>query len=175
MAIRNRFVGLAIVSIAVLSICLLGSVTVAGAETMKCRMAITRTVDKSIPASDQEGHVLGVQVLEGLSFFDNGEVAKTRIEGVYDQMGGATMQSMGYNMWTFEDGSTIMGRFQRTAVADKSGTQAAKASTELIKGTGRFAGIKGTTSSIGRNFLAGKDEAYRVYNDVTFTYTLPPK
>jgi len=174
MARRRGFLGLAIVSIVALGIVFLGSVPQAGAETLKCKMVITRTVDKSVPVSDQEGHVLGAQVLEGLSLFDNGEVAKTRIEAVYDQ-GGATMQSMGYNMWTFEDGSTIMGRFQRTAVPDKSGTQAAKASTELIKGTGRFAGIKGTSSSTGKNFLPGKDEAMRVYNEVTFTYTLPGK
>jgi hypothetical protein len=60
-------------------------------------------------------------------------------------------------------------------VPDTSGNLSAKTTTEIIKGTGRFEGIKGTTSSIGKTFPGSKGEAYRYTDDVTFTYTLPPK
>ena len=173
MAIRGRFIGLVIVSIVVIGILFLGSVTGAGAETMKCRMVITETMDKRIPVVDQEGHVLGVHILEGLAFFERGEIAKVKIESVYDEIMGKTTQTIGYNIYTFEDGSTIMGRFQRLAVVDASGNLSYKGSTEFVKGTGRFAGIKGTASSTGKNFLPSKDEALKVFNDVTLTYTLP--
>ncbi len=60
-------------------------------------------------------------------------------------------------------------------VRDQSGGISAKASAEIIKGTGRFEGIKGTVSATGKNFLATKEEAARAFNDVTLTYTLPTK
>ena len=175
MAIQRGFMGLAIASIVVVGIVFLGSVPGASAETLKSKVVLTMTTDKSIPVSDQEGHVLGVQVLEGLALFDNGEIAKTKAEVVYDRVAATTMQAIGYNFWIFEDGSTIVGRFQRLAVVDASGNVSYKTSTELIKGTGRYAGIKGSASSTGKNFPPGKDEAPKVFNDVTMTYTLPGK
>ena len=53
-----------------------------------------------------------------------------------------------YTIYTFEDGSTILQRFQRLMVDDNS----ARAIGDLIKGTGRFAGIKGTVSGTSRSF-----------------------
>ena len=60
-------------------------------------------------------------------------------------------------------------------VADKSGTYSAKATGEIIKGTGRFAGIKGTSSGTGINYLPSEGEAWKVLTDLTLTYTLPGK
>jgi hypothetical protein len=78
-------------------------------------------------------------------------------------------------IYTFEDGSTIVVRFQRLMVSDTSGNVSAKTTTEIIKGTSRFEGIKGTTSYTGKAFPPGKGEAYKYTDDVTFTYTLPRK
>ena len=77
--------------------------------------------------------------------------------------------------YTFEDGSTIVARTQRLMVRDQSGTLSAKVTSELIKGTGRFEGIKGTGSATGRQFLASKGEPMKNTNDFTWTYTLPTK
>jgi len=60
-------------------------------------------------------------------------------------------------------------------VADKSGNYSAKNTTELIKGTGRFEGIKGTGSYTGKNFLSSKGEAMRTTSNFSWTYTLPAK
>jgi hypothetical protein len=159
----------------VISSWVIGSTIQAGAETMKGRTATTLTKDERIAVSDEEGHVLGLQILEGLAFFENGEIAKMRAHAIYDSIQGKGAQAITYGIYTFEDGSTIVVRTQRLMVADKSGNLSAKSTVELIKGTGRFEGIKGTGSSTGRNFLPSKGEALRVTNDFTWTYTLPTK
>jgi len=161
--------------ILVISAWVLGSVIHAGAETMKCRSASTSTKDERIPVSDAEGHVLGLQIAEGLAFFDNGEIAKTRAHTIYDTMPGIGSQTIVYNIYTFEDGSTIVLRNQRMLVTDQSGKVSAKVTGEIIKGTGRFEGIKGTISATGKNFPPSKGEAMRATTDSIFTYTLPTK
>ena len=152
----------------------LGSAIQAGAETMKCRAAVTATKDERVAVGDEEGHTLGVQIFQGLAFFENGEIAKLRTHAIFDTGPGGG-QSINYMFFTFEDGSTIIVRAQRLMVADKPGTFSAQMPGELIKGTGRFEGIKGTTSATGKNFLRTKEEPTRVTNDYTFTFTLPSK
>jgi hypothetical protein len=163
------------IGILVISVWVLGSAIQAGAETLKGRLAMTVTKDESIPVNDEEGHVLGVQIQEGLTFFENGEIAKIRNYNVYDLIPGKGSQSINYNIWTFEDGSTVVNRAQRLMVPDKSGNLSTKVTSELIKGTGRFQGIKGTGSATGKAFPASKGEAGRQFVDFTWTYTLPAK
>jgi hypothetical protein len=158
--------------ILVIATWVLGSTIQAGAETMKCRIAGAVTKDESIPVSDEEGHSLHLQITEGLAFFENGEIAKVRSHNLSDRIAGKGGQTIGYTIYTFEDGSTIVQRFQRLM---GSGNLPAKATGELIKGTGRFEGIKGTISGTSKSFPASKGEASRNATDITFTYTLPTK
>jgi len=158
--------------ILVISAWVLGSAIPAGAETMKCRIATTTTKDESIPVSDEEGHSLHLLITEGLAFFENGEIAKVSSHNLSDRISGKGGQTIGYTIYTFEDGSTIVQRFQRLLV---SGDVSAKVTGELIKGTGRFQGIKGTVSGTSKSFRASKGEAVRNTSDTTFTYTLPTK
>jgi hypothetical protein len=153
----------------------LGSVTQAGAETLKGRSAMTTTKYEEISVSDEPGHVLVMQIAEGLTFFENGEIAKMRQHSIRDTIPEKGSQAINYNTYTFEDGSTIVVRTQRLMIADKSGSYSAKTTGEILKGTGRFEGIKGTVSAAGRNFAASKGEAARSFTDITFTYTLPTK
>jgi hypothetical protein len=159
----------------VISACVLGSVIQAGAETLKGRTVITATKDERIPVNDEPGHELGMQILEGLAFFENGEIAKMRTHSIFDRMPEKGAQAINYNIFTFEDGSTVVNRTQRLMVRDQSGNFSAKNTSEFIKGTGRFEGIKGTGSATGKNFSASKGEAVRVFTDFTWTYTLPTK
>ena len=159
----------------VISVWILGSTIQAGTETMKFRNVQTATKDETIPVADAEGHVLGLQIGEGLGFFDNGEISKMRAHSLYDFVPGKGSQIIGYTIHTFEDGSTFVVRFTRLLVPDKSGNPVAQVTADLIKGTGRFEGIKGTMSGTGKNFPRTKEEATRFTNDVTFTYTLPSK
>jgi hypothetical protein len=161
--------------ILVISAWILGSVVQVGAETLKGRIVLTTTKYEEISVSDEPGHVLAIRIREGLAFFENGEIAKMRNHSIFDTTPGKDSQSINYNIFTFEDGSTVVTRTQRLMVPDKSGNFSAKLTGELIKGTGRFEGIKGTTSATGKNFAPNKGEAERSFNDVTWSYTLPTK
>ena len=153
----------------------LGSAILSGAETMKCRNAGTAVKDETIPVADEQGHDLGLQLGQGLGFFDNGEIAKMTNYNIYDRRTGKGAQIIGYTIYTFDDGSTITTRFQRLTVVDNSGNISAQVTAEVIKGTGRYDGMKGTISGTGKNFQGNKEVPTRYFNDVTFTYTLPPK
>jgi len=175
MTMRRGVLGLAIVSILVIGIGLLGSVTGAGAETMKIKGVTTATKAEILPVGDEEGHVLGLQMLEGLSLFENGEIAKTKSWAISDRDPAKGIQASGYILTTFADGSTILQKIQRTMTPDKNGIFSATMTGEMVKGTGRFEGIKGTTASTGKNFMPGKGEAMILFTEMTYTYTLPPK
>jgi len=164
-----------LIGILVISAWVLGSAIQAGAETMKCRIANTVTKDEIISVGDEEGHVLGLRITEGLAFFENGEIARMRSHGAYDSIPGKRGQAIGYITLTFEDESTIVYKFQRLRVPGQSGTGSANVTGELTKGTGRFKGIKGTIFGTGKSFPAIKGEAGRSTSDITFTYTLPTK
>jgi len=153
----------------------IGAAIQAGAETLKGKLALTVTKNETIPVNDVEGHVLGLQVQEGVSFFENGEIAKMRNHNVYDFIPGKGGQAINYNIWTFEDGSTVINRTQRTMVQDEKGNVSAKVVSEFVKGTGRFEGIKGTGSSTGKVFPPSQGEAGRQVMEFTWTYTLPSK
>jgi len=161
--------------IILISAWVLGSVTWVGAETMKCKNIAIATKDERVLVGDEEGHNIALQIMEGLSYCENGEIAKVKHHALIDAMPPKGGQAIGYSILKFEDGSTMVIRFQRLMVRDQSGAISAKASSDIIKGTGRFEGIKGTVSTTGKNFLGTKEEAARVFNDSTFTYTLPSK
>ena len=156
---------------------ILGSVMPGHAETMKCRTAGVVTKDETLPVGYEEGHVLGLQITEGLAFFENGEIATFRSHLVYDRydrvVPGKSSQAIGYTIFTFEDGSTFVQRFQRLQGSDKM--IPAQVGSELIKGTGRFEGIKGSASGTSKRAPEVKGEAKRYVSDMTFTYTLPSK
>jgi hypothetical protein len=159
-----------LLGILVISSLVLGPAIQAGAETLKCKSAQTATKDERMEVGDEEAHVLALQRMEGLAYCESGEIVKMRSDAIFDRSAKG-VQALGYTFFTFEDGSTIVNRFQRLIGPDGS----AKASSELIKGTGRFEGIKGTTSATGKNFSPSKQEPARAFTDHTFTYTLPTK
>jgi hypothetical protein len=162
----------------ILLICawLLGSVTQGVAEqTMKCKIASTNTKDERISLNDEEGHGFGMSISEGLAFFEGGEIAKTKSYTLFDFIPGKRSQQIGYTFFTFEDGATIVTSFQRLIAPGQSGIGSGKGAGEITKGTGRFEGIKGTTSSTAKLFPANKGEPSRNAVDFTFTYTLPTK
>ena len=161
--------------ILVIMVWILGAAIQVGAETLKWRTAATVTKDENISVSDEKGHILGVQILQGLAFFENGEIAKYRSHAISDTRPGKGGQAITYQIYTFEDGSTIVNRTQRLMVADESGNYSAKSTIEIIKGTGRFEGIRGTASATGKTFLGSEGEAMRSTNEFTLTYSLPSK
>ena len=153
----------------------LGSVRGAGQETLESRTAEMGTQTEMLPVGDEEGHVLALQMVEGLVFLENGAIAKMKAYVTADVTPGKPFQVNGYSIATFEDGSTIVQKVHRFVTPGKSGIFPSTMTGETVKGTGRFEGIKGTSTSTGKNFMPGKGEAMMISDDVTITYTLPPK
>jgi hypothetical protein len=81
-----------------------------------------------------------------------------------------------YNTLTFADGSTIVSRRAGTLGGTAGVSTTSVAEGEIIKGTGRFEGIKGTLTTKGKFLPIEKDEAGpKLVGEGTITYTLPSK
>jgi len=79
----------------------------------------------------------------------------------------------GYSLFTFEDGSTQVVKFQGTSKMTKDGKKSLFEGTySYVRGSGRFEGIQGDGSYTGKNFIAAGAGAYW---DLTGTYTLPER
>ena len=107
---------------------------------------------------------------------ENGEVA-TRIGVILQEStikGSAT--TVQYETITFADGSTIFMKVQTTNEATVAGQQASRGTREIIKGTGRFEGIKGTGTGASKFSPIEKGEVTpKSIGELILTYTLPPK
>jgi len=156
---------------------LLGFVIEAQADTMKCRIARVNTKEQTMPVSHEEGRDLVIVESQGLAFFENGDIANFKSQAIADRATGPGKgsQAISYIYFTFEDGSSIIVRLEFRSIADPSGKISTKTVGEIIKGTGRFEGIKGTFSSTGKKLPPIKDEADKYFADATITYTLPSK
>ena len=166
-----------LLSVFIIAAWLLGFIIEAQAETMKCKFARVVTKEETWPVSDEGGHILAMQISEGLAFFENGDISNYKTQSVSDRRTGTGKgaQAISYVFFTFEDGSSIIVRNDYRSIADASGKISTKGVGEIIKGTGRFAGIKGTFSSAGKPFPSVKGEADKYSGDITLTYTLPSK
>ena len=151
----------------------LGSTIQAGAETMNFRAYTYVVKAEEVLIEDVEGHTLALETRRGFSVLENGEVATSivYIMGDYIKTVGSNIS---YSTLTFADGSTIIIRRQAMVTAGTSASAGIKG--EIIKGTGRFAGIKGTYTSKMKFLPLEKGEIGRkTFGESTITYTLPPK
>jgi hypothetical protein len=140
-------------------------------ETWKVKFFVHTTKVEVLPIPDAEGHVSGMFVREGVNIFENGELAwgKSVIIGDWTKGVGPFSQ---FSTLTFQDGSTITSYTKGT-----SGGPIVQFSGEIIHGTGRFQGIKGTSTSANvKNLPPEKGEIIgKAAGEITITFTLPPK
>ena len=82
-----------------------------------------------------------------------------------------------YSTLTFQDGSTIITHNKGISKEHSaSGPPEIKITAEIIKGTGRFEGIKGTVSTWNKAMPLEKGElGEKILGETTLTYTLPKK
>ncbi|MFI5338954.1 MAG: hypothetical protein ACHQ7N_03850 [Candidatus Methylomirabilales bacterium] len=160
-----------------LAVWLLGAVAPVNAETMTCRTAGWVKVQERVPVGDVEDHELGVTFRVGMAFFDNGEIANFTAVSSWNSPPTST-EALGYAVWNFVDGSTIVTKFQQSNVSstDPNYGSDGQATGEILSGTGRFAGITGSVSFTAKNLKRIKGEpGGRSTTEQTFTYTLPAK
>lgn len=168
-----------VVSLLIIAVCLLVSVSSVQAETVKYQTTFYHNKVEVIPVGDVEGHVLIVVDSKGLYLAGN-EVAVRSAWTTGDVTKGKGLVQ-GYEVLTYEDGSTIVSKYQVSLTPGPGGKiglyQDGKG--EYTKGTGRFEGIKGTYTFTGKRLTPVnlKENVSRgdVVYEGTATYTLPPK
>ena len=162
-------------AILAIAVWVLGSAIQAEAETLNYKFYTWVIRGENNPIGDVEGHFLISHVRGAFYVFENGEIATvtTVITGDIIKGAGSFMQ---YVTIKFADGSTIIIRSQGTVGAAAGTTTAGGWTSEIIKGTGRFEGIKGTQSAKAKYLPVEKGEAGpKGYGEGTITYTLPSK
>jgi len=176
MAIRRCFISLAVVFIFMIGIWPLGSVPKATAETLNFKIFNHVAKMEAVPIADTEGHSVSLSVREGVYTFDNGELAWHKLVLYADLIKGAASLET-YTTITFPDGSTITTHTKGRTEATPAGVQTATNATgEIIHGTGRFQGIKGTVTMTSKLLPPEKGEpAGKTLGEGTLVYTLPSK
>ena len=129
-----------LIGILAVSVWVLASPIQAKAETMNYKLYTWAVKGDSVPVDDVEGHVVMLAERKSFYVFENGEIATGNFvaTGDFVKKAGPWMQ---YGTLKFQDGSTIIFKSQGAF-----GGGAASMKSEILKGTGRFEGIKGTQS-----------------------------
>ena len=157
--------------ILVISAWVLGSAVQAGAETLKFKVYSYETKAESVPVDDVEGHTLNIRTRRAFCILENGEVATQIAVYLGDFIKKQSGSIISYQTITFSDGSTIITKAQGSI-----GPSASRGTREIIKGTGRFEGIKGTGTGASKFLPVEKGEAGpKAIGELILTYTLPPK
>ena len=132
---------------------------------------------ESVPVGDIAGHFLFSMTRRAFIVFENAEVANQRsvLTGEMTKESGAS--PLQYATMTFSDGSTIILKAQ--VMASGPGVlkpTSAKVTSQIVKGTGRFEGIKGTGTLTVKYFPVEEGEAgARGVGEGTINYTLSSK
>lgn len=123
------------------------------AQTLKGRIVaqVSQEDMKVLEVGDVPGHSIMLVQAKGLAFLENDEVAEvTATEIIDDTNGNATYR--GYEILTFEDGSTVVSKFEGSSTTSEDGRFIDFEGTfSYTGGTGRFAGIEGGGTHNGRN------------------------
>jgi hypothetical protein len=159
--------------ILVISALVLGSAFQTRAETMNYKFYTWVIKGDRTPIGDVEGHNLLVHKRGGFCAFESGEVATySNNVSTIDLVKGSG-SFLTYSTLNFPDGSTITTKGQGTVTG---GSSSGQWTSEIVKGTGRFEGIKGTLSGKIKYLPTEKEEAGpKGYGEGNITYTLPPK
>jgi len=159
----------------VISNWVLGSAIQASAETLNYKFYVWMNRDEIVAVDDVEGHIVALAQRGGFYVLENGEIATIKRVSMNDLIKGAGWAVV-YETITFADGSTIMLKGQYTLRGTAAGIASSEATSEIIKGTGRFGGVKGTQSAKARFVPPEKGEAGpKQYGEGTIAYTLPYK
>ena len=159
-----------------IGVCLTAFATPTSAETMKFKLHSYATNAERALIGGVEGHTLGFGVRRGILVFENGENGTEILVLTSDTIKGSG-PILSYATMTFADGSTIMIKSQGTLGGTAVGVFTWSENTgEIIKGKGRFEGIKGIQTRRMKYFPLEKGEdAPKGIGEGTINYTLPSK
>ena len=146
---------------------------VAKTEKVKGRNVSQITQMHVFKVDDVDGHVIAIYERRGLGFFD-GEVATYLNRAMLDSTKGKGNVE-GYVIYTFEDGSTTVSKFQGTMEPREGKKFNGKGTYTYIRGSGRFEGIGGSGSWTAKSYTPYSAEETKsdLVVDFTGTQTLP--
>lgn len=140
-------------------------------QTVQVEATITSS-SEWLPVGDEAGHVIGMGKGEGVAAFSDGATAKYSNVSTFDTRQGKGGTSQGYTKFTFDGGSCIFFSWTAELTLDKNGLPSSAGKGTIIKGTGRFEGIKGT-SIFSSKVKILPDSKHIAISNATITYTLP--
>ncbi|MEW6533356.1 MAG: hypothetical protein AB1473_21165 [Thermodesulfobacteriota bacterium] len=144
------------------------------AQTLQVKVTHYAVSSQVLPAGDEEAHVIGMGKREGEAQFSNGETAKYSTVFTFDAYRGKPVPSRGYTKFEFNDGASFSLSWESKTVPDKDGLAATSGQGTIIKGVGRFNGIKGSAVYSGKELKpASEDPKRTTVTNATITYTLP--
>lgn len=148
----------------------------AGAETMNYKFYTWVIKGEAVPVGDVDGHTVNLTVRGAFWVFESGEIATINHVATGDTIKGSG-PFMQYVTINFADGSTIIIKSQGTVGGIAAGAYTSGGWTsEIIKGTGRFEGIKGTQTGKAKYLPVENGEAGpKGHGEGTINYTLPSK
>jgi hypothetical protein len=142
-----------------------------GTETVQVETTSCLVSAQWLSVGDVEGHVIGLQKREGEAVLVSGETGKYLNVFTLDFQRGKGGTAVGYSKFTFEDGSSILCSWKASIVVHEE-LFSKEGEGTIVKGTGRFEGIKGTVSFTGKQIkLASEDP--RMVGSTTYELTLP--
>jgi hypothetical protein len=154
------------------------SAILARAETLNFKFFSHVTHWEVFPVGDIEGHNVSINVREGTVIFASGELAWMKAINYMDVVKGANTFDQYYTV-TFQDGSRITCHNKgRSEVTPAGASTTGKWAGEIINGTGRFQGIKGTAAARIKFLPLEKGEkgnTGKALAEGIFDYTLPSK
>ncbi len=159
------------------AIIVFGFVLSAGAESLKMMVTCGAIKGERFSVGDVDGLGMAYIVRDGVFVLENGEFGSLRVLAVAHSGPGKGI-FLGVNAFTFADGSTIVttsqpGSFWPDPDAKVAALQ--KCVGEIINGTGRFKGIKGTQTMTGKILKPLKgDFAGKAYSEFVLNYTISP-
>lgn len=140
-------------------------------HTLQVEATISST-SQWAPVGDEDGHVIGMSKGEGEAVLSNGEMAHYSNVSTFDTRRGLGGNSEGYTRFTFDDGSTIFFYWTARITIGANGLSASNGEGTMTVGTGRFAGIEGSSVFTSQAKILADGKRVTVAN-ATLTYTLP--
>ncbi len=152
----------------------------AGAENWKYKIVMYFTKAEYAPIPAMEGQAYGLFEFRGLTFWENGEISNYSGAAIGESYKGkGPVQNCITH--TFADGSTIVAKNKFINITAPDGKTASweEITGEIVKGTGRFEGIKGTITAKGKRVAPISPGLKEMRGDGfvegSMTFTLPSK
>jgi hypothetical protein len=157
--------------ILIVSAWVLGFSVQARAETLKCKSETKQSVRADEQAA--ESYFLGVNSRVGSFTCENGDEGMVNSYAVWEANWPREVITQIYTVYRFKDMSKIITKGTVIQTQDPKGEAEWiwEGTSEIIRGGYRFNGIKGNVSFKGKQVPPEK----KSINELTFTYTLPPK